>query len=176
MFKHEQLFKLKKFCFNLNDWYNKGTFLLKGEFKVSDKTIQLIKYINTDFKGHLRAELKSKEIPIKTKHAGLFSILYEKDEKIEFKNLVKIWKKSKSTLSETINRYVKSGLLKKEYTELDKRVVYISLTDLGETYSKDFKEIYNSYCSSIAGSLGKKDKEELNRLLEMVVDSIEEKK
>jgi len=84
--------------------------------------------INRDFDVYLKTQLKLQGVPIKAQHSDLFVILYEIDERIEFKDLVKAWNRSKSTLSETVNRYVEKGVLKKEATSVDKRLVYISLT------------------------------------------------
>ena len=139
---------------------------------MNKEIIHLIKYINNDFNVYLRRELKIHEIPIKVKHADLFVILYKEDNKIEFKTLVKVWKKSKSTLSETVKKYVEAGILKKEHTSLDKRMVYISLTKLGESYSETFSNIYNNYSSYIANNI-KEDKETVfNDILKEIVEAI----
>lgn len=139
---------------------------------MNKEIIHLIKHINNDFNVYLRAELKAHKIPIKTKHADLFVILYEEGNKIEFKNLVKAWKKSKSTLSETVKKYVEAGILKKEQTSLDKRIVYISLTQLGESYSEAFGNIYNNYSSYIVNNI-KEDKQAIfNSILNEIVEGI----
>ena len=40
---------------------------------------------------------------------------------------------SKPTINEVITKFEKSGLIQKEKNEVDKRITYISLTDIGET-------------------------------------------
>lgn len=112
---------------------------------MKNSVVELIKCVNKRFNDNLKAEFKSKDIPIKLKHIDLFMILYEYGEKIEFKNLVKIWGISKSTVSETITRYVKLELLKKENTTTDKRLVYISLTEKGSDYTKKINDITHEF-------------------------------
>jgi len=136
-----------------------------------DKEIMhLMKYINKDFEIYLKSQLKENHIPIKVQHADLFVILYEVEDRIEFKDLVKAWNRSKSTLSETINRYVDSGVLKKEPTPIDKRVVYISLTELGKNFSEEFLSIYRSYSNKILESIDEDEKEVFKNTLIKVVD------
>ncbi len=120
---------------------------------MKEEIITLIKSINKDFDIYLKEQLKNRNIPIKYKHAGLFAILYEREYRIEFKDLVKECNISKSTLSETINKYVEKGLLKKETISVDKRLAYISLTGTGKSYSEGFKKIYKDYSIKIVKNL-----------------------
>ncbi len=137
---------------------------------MDNEVMHLMKHINTDFEIYLKSQLKANNIPIKVQHADLFVILYRVEERIEFKDLVKAWNRSKSTLSETINRYVDSGVLKKETTPIDKRVVYISLTELGKNFSEEFLSIYRSYSNKILDSIDEEEKEVFKNTLMKVVD------
>lgn len=137
---------------------------------MKESVIELIKCVNKRFNDNLKAEFKTREIPIKLKHIDLFMILYECGEKIEFKNLVKTWGISKSTVSETITRYVKLGLLKKENTTTDKRLVYISLTKKGSDYADKINSITHEYSAKINGLLGE-DKKNLKDILKNIIKS-----
>ncbi|UUV17621.1 MarR family winged helix-turn-helix transcriptional regulator [Fusobacteria bacterium ZRK30] len=137
---------------------------------MKESVVELIKCVNKRFNDNLKAEFKIKEIPIKLKHIDLFMILYECGEKIEFKNLVKIWGISKSTVSETITRYVKLDLLKKENTTTDKRLVYISLTEKGNDYADKINGITHEFSTEINGLLGE-DKDNLKNILKEIIKS-----
>lgn len=132
--------------------------------------VELIKYVNKRFNDNLKTEFKAREIPIKVKHIDLFMILYEYEGKIEFKNLVKTCEKSKSTVSETITRYVKLELLKKENTITDKRLVYISLTKKGNDYTEKINDISNEFSTKINELLGE-DKKNLKIILNTIIKS-----
>jgi DNA-binding MarR family transcriptional regulator len=150
-------------------WYNKYILKLKGG-KMKESVIELIKCVNKRFNDNLKAEFKTREIPIKLKHIDLFIILYECGEKIEFKNLVKAWGISKSTVSETITRYVKLGLLKKDNTTIDKRLVYISLTEKGSDYADNINNIIDEYSTRI-NELLDEDKNNLKNILKGIIKS-----
>jgi len=137
---------------------------------MKESVVELLKCVNKRFNDNLKAEFKNKEIPIKLKHIDLFIILYKQGEKTEFKNLVKIWGISKSTVSETITRYVKLGLLKKDNTTLDKRLVYISLTEKGSDYTEKINNITAEYSIKINGLLGE-DKNNLKNILKTIIKS-----
>lgn len=140
---------------------------------MKEEIITLIKSINKDFDLYLKDQLKNRNIPIKFRHAGIFATLYERKDRIEFKDLVKEWNRSKSTLSETVNKYVEKGLLKKETPSIDKRVVYISLTETGKSYSEGFKGIYKDYSIKIVKSLRGDHKMFLKDIISDLVDDIE---
>lgn len=137
---------------------------------MKESVVELIKCVNKRFNDNLKAEFKTKEIPIKLKHMDLFMILYECGEKIEFKNLVKIWGISKSTVSETITRYVKLDILKKENTTTDKRLVYISLTEKGNDYADKINDITYEFSTEINRLLGE-DKNNLKNILKEIIKS-----
>jgi len=137
---------------------------------MKESVIELTKCVNKRFNDKLKAEFKTREIPIKLKHIDLFMILYECGEKIEFKNLVKTWGISKSTVSETITRYVKLGLLKKDNTTTDKRLVYISLTEKGSDYADKINDITHEYSAKINGFLGE-DIKNLKDILKNIIKS-----
>jgi len=137
---------------------------------MKESVIDLLKCVNKRFNNNLKAEFKTQEIPIKLKHVDLFMILYECGEKTEFKTLVKIWGISKSTVSETITRYVKLGLLKKDNTTTDKRLVYISLTEKGSDYTNKINSITAKYSNNINELLGE-DKNNLKNILKTIIKS-----
>lgn len=77
---------------------------------------------------YLLKKIKNEQLPILLNHAALFDILPEDGSSLLFNEVASIWKISKSSLSDIINKYESQGLIKKCVCNEDKRSVYISLT------------------------------------------------
>jgi DNA-binding MarR family transcriptional regulator len=73
-------------------------------------------------------KIKEEQLSILKNHAMLFEILPEDGSKMLFNEIACIWKISKSSLSDIINKYESQGLINKCVCNEDKRSVYISLT------------------------------------------------
>ena len=129
-------------------------------------------HISDKFEEYLKVELKKREIPIPSKHFGLFMILVNYNNKLEFKEIAEIWRKSKSTLCDIIAKYVESGLLEKEVCSLDKRNVYIKLTGEGLKYAEDIEEISMNYLEKATKSLTEEQRESLKEILFSMKENI----
>lgn len=77
---------------------------------------------------YLLKKIKNEQLPILLNHAVLFDILPEDGSSLLFNEVASIWKISKSSLSDIINKYESQGFIKKCVCNEDKRSVYISLT------------------------------------------------
>lgn len=93
-------------------------------------------------------KLKDEQISISQNHATLFEILPEDGSKLLFNEIASIWKISKSSLSDIINKYESQRLISKCVCNEDKRSAYISLTTDGlcikkklQIMDKEFLEI-----------------------------------
>ncbi len=73
-------------------------------------------------------KIKDEQLPILQNHITLFDILPEDGSKLLFNEIASIWRISKSSLSDIINKYESQGLINKCMCCEDKRSVYISLT------------------------------------------------
>lgn len=91
-------------------------------------TIGKINKINEASTKFFKKKIKEEHLPILENHATLFNILSEDGSKMLFNEIANIWKVSKSSLSDIINKYESQGLIKKCVCAEDKRSVYISLT------------------------------------------------
>lgn len=76
-------------------------------------------------------KLKDEQISISQNHAMLFEILPEDGSKLLFNEIASIWKISKSSLSDIINKYEGQNLVSKCVCNEDKRSAYIGLTTEG---------------------------------------------
>ena len=120
--------------------------------------------ISEEFDEYLKVELKKREIPIQAKHAGLFMILFAHNS-MEFKDIADTWRKSKSTLCDIASRYCDQGLLERVNCDLDKRHVYIKLTEEGMKYAKDFDEIAVEFLEKATSGLSEDQKDALREIL-----------
>jgi DNA-binding MarR family transcriptional regulator len=128
-------------------------------------TLGIIRHIGQEFVYYLGKELRRRKIPIQVKHAGLFMILFSKGEKIEFKELARIWRKSKSTLCDITSKYADEKLIKKMNCCSDKRNVYIEITEEGLKYEKDFNEISEAFLKRVTSNLSDEEVTELKYIL-----------
>lgn len=90
--------------------------------------IEKLNLINEAYNKFLIKKIKEYQLPILQNHAMLFDILPGDGSKLLFNEIAGIWKISKSSLSDIINKYEGQGLINKCVCNEDKRSVYINLT------------------------------------------------
>ncbi|GFZ32371.1 hypothetical protein CSC2_28970 [Clostridium zeae] len=90
--------------------------------------VSKINKINEASNKFLTKKIKDERLPILQNHTALFGILPDDGSKMIFNEVASIWKISKSSLSDIINKYESQGLVNKCICNEDKRSVYISLT------------------------------------------------
>lgn len=137
--------------------------------------IGIIYRMGNDFDDYLKVELKKREIPIEGKHAGLFMVLFASNN-LKFKDIAYRWRKSKSTLCDILCKYSEQGLLEKVSCTLDKRHLYIRLTEEGLKYARDFDEIASEFLKKITSGLSEVQKKELKMLLVDMADNLKKNK
>lgn len=86
-------------------------------------------------------KIKDEQLPILLNHETLFHILPEDGSRLLFNEIASIWKISKSSLSDIINKYESQGLIKKCICNEDKRSIYISLTPEAVSIKQRLQEI-----------------------------------
>ncbi|AVK49361.1 MarR family transcriptional regulator [Clostridium sp. MF28] len=103
--------------------------------------------INEASNKYLTKRIKEEQLDILQNHAMLFEILPEDGSMLLFNEIASIWKISKSSLSDIINKYESRKLINKCVCNQDKRSVYINLTSEGiyikqkiEIIEKEFLE------------------------------------
>ncbi len=84
------------------------------------------KYIIKVVDKTAKAELQKRNVPVLAQHIPLFHLVGA--EHVQFNQLQKQLQTSKSTLSDTINKYSDLGLMNKGECPHDKRNLYVSLT------------------------------------------------
>ncbi|MGB4658372.1 MAG: MarR family transcriptional regulator [Mobilitalea sp.] len=90
--------------------------------------VRKLNAINKTADKFLIKEIKEEQLSILYSHTMLFEILPEDGSKLPFNEIACIWKKSKSSLSDIINKYESQGLIIKCVCDEDKRSIHVSLT------------------------------------------------
>ncbi|MBN2540310.1 MAG: MarR family transcriptional regulator [Bacilli bacterium] len=99
--------------------------------------------------------------------------LIREQEKATFSELAKLFHISKPTLTETINKFLDAGLVKKTRCEEDQRVYYISLTERGEILAMTNELESKKAVSKIYERLSNEEIELAVRLFNKMGDDIE---
>ena len=133
--------------------------------------VGMMYHISDKFDEYLKVELKKRNIPIQAKHAGLFMILFSHNN-IEFKDIADAWRKSKSTLCDIVSRYSEQGLIERVNCDLDKRHVYVKLSEEGMKYAKDFDEIAVAFLEKATSGLSEDQKETLKVILHNMKENL----
>ncbi|MGK0468555.1 MarR family transcriptional regulator [Clostridium sp.] len=90
--------------------------------------IRKIKEICNISDKYIIKRINEERLPILRNHVTLFYILSGDGTPLLFNEIAKMWKISKSSLSDIIVKYENQGLIKKCSCSEDKRSIYISLT------------------------------------------------
>ncbi|HBX23324.1 MAG TPA: TrmB family transcriptional regulator [Desulfotomaculum sp.] len=81
-----------------------------------------------------------------------------------------------STTTGLVNRLVKSGYLRRERSESDRRIVAIQLTETGKTLVVNIKETINQYVERIDRLLSDEERETLMHIFVKVIEALNKEK
>lgn len=116
--------------------------------------------------NYSKQELKSQQIPVLPQHIIIFHLIG--DRHLKFNDLQAEVMFSKSTLSDALNKYEELGLIQKFECDLDKRNVYLELSDEGKDVWTKLIEIDNGIRALMFKGL---DQDEANQV-ELTVHKI----
>ena len=146
-----------------------------SEIQIVDSFRCLTKNIVIFFESNLL-----KKSNISCSELSILKVLYEsekEDKKMNVTELATSLKITKSATSQLVSKLEKKGLVKRKINLFDKKIYYISLTDVAK---KDY-EInilkYNNAILKVAYEMGEEDSKELSRLLEKlsaIITNLEE--
>jgi len=107
----------------------------------ASRVVGILYHLRDSFDKQLKEKIKKEDIPIKWNHVGLFMILSSLGEELEYREVANVWNKSKSTLSDIVNRYENLGFIEKNYYDENKKLLYIKLTKEGKMYGDYFEKL-----------------------------------
>lgn len=129
----------------------------------------IIGYISTTrkkYQNFLEKELKEHNIQnIVPSHGSILSVLYQNNGKLTMKEIAKLIRRDKSTVTSLCNKLVSFGYIKKEKCEQDKRVTYIILTQKGIDIRPEFEEISKKLIDTAYKGFSKEEEETFFYLL-----------
>lgn len=104
--------------------------------------ISKISNIRSEVSDYIERELRKRGIEgLVVSHGNILDILYENNGKLTMKEIGEGIYRSKSTVTQLVDRLLKAGYVIKESDSGDRRYSYILLTEKGLSIKKDFKEI-----------------------------------
>ncbi|OEF97457.1 MarR family winged helix-turn-helix transcriptional regulator [Desulfuribacillus alkaliarsenatis] len=102
-------------------------------------------------------------------------LLVERKRELSMSQLAEAINMPMSTATGIADRMVRSGLLKRERSELDRRVVVVRLTDEGNQLIVQMKELVTNYISKIEAELTDEEKQLLIKVFFKVVNIFKNK-
>ena len=138
--------------------------------------IRKLNTINETYDKFLIKKIKEEQLSILQSHTMLFEILPEDGSKLLFNEIACIWKISKSSLSDIINKYESQGLIIKCVCDEDKRSIYISLTLEGIHIKQKLQVIENEFLNLLLKDFDEEQRDvfeanidkALNNIIEMI--------
>ncbi|HOO33998.1 MAG TPA: MarR family transcriptional regulator [Thermotogota bacterium] len=127
--------------------------------------------LSTLINEFLREELKeASNGELYPSQCSVLYMVYKYDGRIQIKEIYDTLLKQKSTITEIINRLVKSGYVKKVRCDLDRRVTYIVATKKGMAFRKEFDKLSARLMNKMYKNF---DEEEKVVLVQLILRAIE---
>ncbi len=134
--------------------------------------ISKINDINTSSTKFVIKRINEERLPILQNHASLFYILPEDGSKLLFNEIANIWKISKSSLSDIINKYESQGLVQKCTCAEDKRSVYISLTSEALYIKEKLQNMESEFLDLLLSDFDKNQREIFEDNIDKALDNL----
>lgn len=134
--------------------------------------ISKISKIRSDIFDYIEDELKKRGIDgLVVSHGNILDILYDNNGKLTMKEISKGINRSKSTVTQLVDKLLLYGYVTKESDLEDKRFSYIVLTEKGLSIKKDFKEISEKVIKKFFEDFTEDETEILLSLLDRVINN-----
>ena len=135
--------------------------------------ISKISKIRNGVSDFIECELRKRGIEgLVVSHGNILDILYENNGKLTMKEISEGIDRSKSTVTQLVDRLLKSGYVTKESNLEEMRYSYIVLTEKGLSIKKDFKEVSNKVIKEFYKDFTEAEIEILLLLLDRVIYNI----
>ena len=133
-----------------------------------------IKTFTADF---IEKELKSRGVhDLESSHGTILNILYYNNGRLPMKDISEQARRSKSTITQLIDRLIRSGYVRKENSEEDRRVYYIVLTDKAWALREAFGEISDKVNATFFRDFSELETEMFLKMLSKVMKNFEQEK
>jgi len=127
--------------------------------------------LRTKINEFLRDELKDcGHDDLVPSYGSVLSVVYKNDGKVQIKTIYDSLCKQKPTITESINRLVKLGYLRKESCPTDARCTYVQATEKALAFRDDFTRISDELRNKIFGTF---TADEQQKFADLMVRAIE---
>lgn len=134
--------------------------------------ISKISKIRSEVFNYIESELRKRGIEgLVVSHGNILDILYDNSGKLTMKEISEGINRSKSTVTQLVDKLLKDGYVIKESNLEDKRSSYIVLTEKGLGIKKDFREISDNVIREFFKDFTEEEAEILLSLLDRVIDN-----
>jgi len=128
--------------------------------------LSLISQLRTEANCYIEQSLIEKGIDdLLVSHGNILVALYYNDGKLSMKEIACKINRTKSTVTQLVNRMEKAGYLKKEKSEEDARSTFVLLTDKAWEIKPVFDEISTNVISKLYEDFSEEEAEQLMNLL-----------
>ncbi len=133
------------------------------------KTLSLVSLIHEKGNRFILDSLKRNGIEgLVPSHGDILVVLY-KYEKLTMKDIAAKIHRTKPTVTVLINKLEKQGYIKRNKSENDSRITYITLTKKGREFKPMFENISNDLCNILHKNLSANETKVLERILEKMI-------
>ena len=132
--------------------------------------ISKISQIRNEINSYIERELKTRGIEgLVVSHGNILDILYNNNGRLTMKEISEGINRSKSTVTQLVDKLIDYGYVMKESDIEDRRVSYIVLTERGNRIKKDFREISDKVILEFFQDFTEAETEILLTLLDRVI-------
>ncbi len=132
--------------------------------------ISMISQIRNEYTNFIENELKDRGIEgLVVSHGNILDILYNNNGRLTMKEISEGINRSKSTVTQLVEKLLAYGYVTKEADSSDKRISYIVLTELGMDIKKDFRDISDCLIHEFFQGFNETEAETLLTLLDRVI-------
>ena len=122
----------------------------------------------------LQKRLKDKDIPVSCGHITLLMLVFQNNGFMEIRQIVKILKKRKTTVSEIVNTLEKNGYLKKFRSTEDKRIYCVKTTKEAELLKPVIEEVLQNMHKDVVANVSEEEIAVLVKVLNQFIVNLEE--
>lgn len=115
-------------------------------------------------------------LDLKFSKSEIFTLLFlDKRHEVTMTELVEYINSPMSTATGIVDRLVRNGYVKRDRSETDRRIVILKLTEEGNRFIKNLKDIISQYLDMVLNDLTEEEKEFLAHIVIKIVNNLQRK-
>jgi len=115
-------------------------------------------------------------LDLKFSKSEIFALLFlDKRHEVTMTELVEYINSPMSTATGIVDRLVRNGYVKRDRSETDRRIVILKLTEEGNRFIKNLKDIISQYLDMVLNDLTEEEKEFLAHIVIKIVNNLQRK-